>query len=177
MKKIKLIFALGNPSQKFKFSFHNLGWLFLDFLKKEFFLKEKWTQEKNFCYFKAQGIIFAKGKLFMNQSGQVLKAILKKFLIKEKEILVIQDDSDLFFGNFKIVFNGGSGGHKGIESIFEITNLKNFWHLKIGARPKNCQKKAQEFILKPLSLKQKKALKEIFKKILPLLKERLELNF
>ena len=108
----------------------------------------------------------------INKEG--ITEALKKFKLKSEEVLVVQDDSDIVFGNFKIVFLRGSAGHKGIESIFKNLNSKKIWRLRIGARPISLKgkthQKAETFILKKISQEEIKKLPLIFEKILSKLK-------
>ena len=46
-----------------------------------------------------------------------------KFLMKD--ILVIHDDIDLLFGNYRFKFNSSSGGHNGIKSIILRNAFRN----------------------------------------------------
>ncbi len=174
MEKIKLIFGIGNPLKEYQFSYHNLGMLFLDFLKEKLAKEKKWKKSKYFDYLKLNDLILAKSKVMMNNSGTALKEILKKFKLKSNEVLVVQDDSDIYFNNFKIVFFRSSAGHKGIESIFKNLNSKKIWRLRIGARPISLKgkphQKAETFILKKISQEEIKKLPSIFEKIFLTLK-------
>ncbi len=174
MEKIKLIFGIGNPLKEYQFSYHNLGMLFLDFLKEKLAKEKKWKKSKHFDYLKLNDLILAKSKVMMNNSGTALKEILKKFKLKSNEVLVVQDDSDIYFNNFKIVFFRSSAGHKGIESIFKNINSKKIWRLRIGARPISLKgkphQKAETFILKKISQEEIKKLPSNFEKIFLTLK-------
>jgi len=49
---------------------------------------------------------------------------------------VIHDDLDLPVGKIRVRFGGGSGGHKGINSIFQETGSRDFCRVRIGiSRP------------------------------------------
>lgn len=54
---------------------------------------------------------------------------------KAKNLVVIQDDLDLPLGQIKIVFNRGTGGHNGIESIKHHIHTLSFVRIKIGIIP------------------------------------------
>ena len=70
--------------------------------------------------------------MYMNSSGQSVSRLIQRFNIDLDELLVICDDLDLPPGKIRIRQGGGSGGHKGIESV--ITELKNqdFSRLRVG---------------------------------------------
>lgn len=152
--KFKLIFGLGNPDKQYENTYHNTGHLAADLLEKNAELRAK----------------ISKSGAYMNESGKALKKLIKNTNIKPEEILVIQDDSDLFLGDFKLSFNRGSAGHKGIENIIQSLGTKAFWRLRVGIRPQPIkgQKrlKAESFVLKKISLKDKKLLREALEKAL-----------
>ena len=79
-------------------------------------------------------IILVKPETFMNKSGLSLKLLItnKK---KAEKLVVIYDDLDLPFGVFKISFNRGSGGHKGLESIIKSIKTKEFVRIRVGVAP------------------------------------------
>jgi PTH1 family peptidyl-tRNA hydrolase len=173
-EKIKLIYGIGNESEKFSLTKHNLG--------KEI-VKFYFSQPKELKYSilsKYNNIYLATNKGYVNNCGQGLKEILNKLKIKPENVLVIHDDADLIFPLFKISFGSSSAGHKGIESIIKNLKTKNFWRFRIGIQG-NKREPAEKIVLKKWSAKEKILLEKIkqkFKIILEILKERLpnELN-
>lgn len=99
-----------------------------------------------------------------------MKKALKKHGAKPEEVLIVHDDSDIALGNFKLSFGRGSAGHKGVESIINALGTKNFWRLRLGIRPQErggleaARKKAEEFVLRKISAKDRKTLGEVFEK-------------
>ena len=54
----------------------------------------------------------------MNNSGDSFSGVFSKENNQEKEnVIVIYDDINLPFGEIKISFNRGDGGHNGIKDI------------------------------------------------------------
>ncbi|GIW65265.1 MAG: peptidyl-tRNA hydrolase [Candidatus Parcubacteria bacterium] len=172
--KIKVIIGLGNDLKELENTYHNIGQLAIKYLNKKFNNQNDLEkEEKNFKYsqIKINNNFFylIYPKTYMNESGLAFKTIIKKFNVKPENILIIHDDSDLNIGNFKYVFNRGSAGHHGIESIFNILKSKNFWRLRIGIRPKNkpqIKVKAEEFVLKKIKTDDKKIFYSIFDELI-----------
>jgi PTH1 family peptidyl-tRNA hydrolase len=71
----------------------------------------------------------------MNNSGLSIEHLKNKYEISYENILIIQDDIDLPFGSWKIVFDRGAGGHNGIKSIIEYIDTNKFVRIKIGIAP------------------------------------------
>jgi len=113
--RIKLIIGLGNPGKEYQNTYHNVGFLAVDYLAKN---------PPNY-----------KSDVYMNESGPWVLKKIKKNGIKPEELLIIHDDSDIKIGNHKFSFGRGAAGHKGIESVIKALRTKNFWRLRIGVRP------------------------------------------
>lgn len=173
----KIIIGLGNPAPQYEKTYHNAGFLFVDYL----------LQNKEFL--PAPKII--KSKKYMNESGKFVKEILKKTGIKPQNLLVLHDDADIEIGKYKLSFGKNSGGHKGVEDIIKSLKTKNFWRLRIGIRKpeinssaspvsktgESRQKpkariKAENFVLKKISGSDLKILSSVFKKAADLLKSK-----
>ena len=157
LQDIKLIIGLGNPGKEYEKTYHNAGFLAIDF-----FVKNPATSN-----FKP-----VKTDVFMNQSGSFVAKIAKKHSIKPEEILIIHDDSDIKLGKYKISFSRGSAGHNGVKSIIKALKTKDFWRLRIGIRPKvssiknqELRKKAEDFVLKKISKKDLEILEKVFERI------------
>jgi PTH1 family peptidyl-tRNA hydrolase len=82
---------------------------------------------------------------------------------------------DLPLGTFKISYNRGSGGHKGLESIIRALKTREFIRIRIGIAPTTPGGKlkkpdgdeaVQKFILSDFKDSEKKSLKPVFKNIL-----------
>lgn len=161
----KLILSLGNPGQDYSFTYHNIGHIFIDYYLNKKNDNQKTPKTKtNFLCFKEEDRLVCKSLTFMNLSGLALKDILKIKKIKPETILIIQDDSDIQIGSYKLSINKNSAGHKGIESIIKTLGSKNFWRLRIGIRPTNekTRVKAETFVLKKISPTNKKILYSLF---------------
>ena len=155
--EIKAILGLGNTGTKYKNTYHNVGHQMIDFLIEKNALPEK--------------IIIAKNDGFMNESGTSTLKIFKKVGKKPENLLVIQDDSDIILGKYKLSIDRSSAGHKGIEDIINKIGSKNFWRLRIGIRPKEEEGKALDFVLKKISKENKVVLEKVFEEAALALKQ------
>ena len=68
----------------------------------------------------------------MNESGQAVSRLVKKFNISLDNLLVIHDDLDLSLGEIRIRPGGGSAGHKGVESIITELGSQDFPRIRVG---------------------------------------------
>lgn len=166
----KIIVGLGNPGTEYERTYHNVGFLAVDyFTGKIGHLTAKKINAKKIEYFEHQNIIFVKPLTYMNESGIAIRNALKYFKATPEELLVIHDDSDIAIGEYKLSFERGAGGHRGIESTIQHLKTKKFWRLRIGIRPPLAagavRKKAEEFVLKRISPMHQKLLLSAFASI------------
>lgn len=156
---VKLIIGLGNPGKEYEKTYHNVGFLAIDYLNK--------CQASNI---RCQVL---KSNVFMNESGKFVAKTMRKIGIKPDEILIVHDDSDIEIGNYKISFSRGSAGHNGVESIIKSLKTKNFLRLRIGIRPivrvnlrsvcASPRLNASEIVLKKINNKDLEILEKVFK--------------
>jgi len=159
---MKLIVGLGNPGIKFKNTRHNAGVRVIESWQKsqqlnDFVLNKKLGAKIS----ENHDFIIAAPEVFMNESGRVVKKTMKRFGIARKNLLVVHDDSDLVVGSYKLQFNRGAAGHKGVSSIINHIASQEFWRLRIGIRPPNIDSrpKAGSFVLKSFNSAEKAMLK------------------
>ena len=79
-------------------------------------------------------IILLRSLMYMNESGEAL-AVLNESdgeKIESRRLLVICDDMSLPLGRMRIREKGGSGGHRGLESIIYSLESENFPRLRMG---------------------------------------------
>ncbi len=171
-REIKALIGLGNTGAKYEKTYHNIGRIFIDYyrsiLKDEAVTSFISPSKKNFEYCQLSNKILIKPKTFMNNSGLAAKQAVAYFKINPEEIAVVHDDSDMFIGNYKIIFDQRSAGHKGVQSIIDNLKTQKFWRIKIGIRPskETVRKKAQEFVLKRITKKDESDLALVFGRII-----------
>lgn len=145
-----LIVGLGNPGKKYEKTRHNIGSRLIEELKS----------------LNLKGVVLEKPKLFMNESGKAIKALMKSLKLKNQNLIIIHDDLDLPLGKIKIVKNRGSAGHKGVESIIKELKTKDFIRFRIGIQPKDGKpNNPEKFVLQNFTREEEEIMKEVTKKI------------
>ncbi len=129
-----LIVGIGNIGDKYINTRHNIGFLIIDkisdILKSPFSLVKLGYRAEG--VYKGKKIILLKPSNYVNNSGKSLLYWKNKERIPNKNILVICDDLNLYFGNLKLKPNGSSGGHNGLKDIEEYLKSTNYARLRIG---------------------------------------------
>ena len=67
----------------------------------------------------------------MNQNGPEIKAVMDFYQIAPNELLIAHDEADFAPGKLRLRYGGGTGGHRGIESVQRLIP-DNYWRLRIG---------------------------------------------
>lgn len=130
-----LIVGLGNPGEKYSKNRHNIGYIFLDYLKEKYNF-DKFKKKKNFLYLKNTffdiEIICVKPVTYMNLSGNAVNEAMKYFNIPIENIVVIYDDIALPFGKIRIRERGSDGGHNGLKNIQQHLGTEEYKRIRIG---------------------------------------------
>ncbi len=182
---MKIIIGLGNPGKKYLFTRHNIGFAMLEFLRDEWLQAEgfsNWSDNSKFqsrlCEgnLNGQKIILAKPTTFMNNSGEAVSALMNFYKIEPQDLIVIHDEVDLPFGNYKIQNDKSDAGHNGIKSIIEKINSQNFTRVRIGVGKEDKAKQGDtaRYVLNNFGFLEKFKLKELKLKILEELKNKLQ---
>ena len=174
---MKLIIGLGNPDAKYELTRHNYGFIVVHHFAEtnqfpEFSLSEKFNSlisEKN-------GVLLVLPQTYMNESGQAIKKIKNYYKISPTDILVTHDDIDLPLGTFRISQDKNAAGHKGVQSIIEATNTKNFFRCRMGIGSPTKKIKAETVVLKKFSKKDLEIVEKVIEKAIEEIQQFLTVN-
>ena len=174
-----IIVGLGNPGTEYKNTRHNTGRLVLDIFRQKNDLPD-WKENRKLKSLVSAGKI-GKTKIslllpdtFMNKSGEAVSKLIKSKKVAEN-LVVIHDDLDLPLGRFKISFNHGAGGHRGVLSIVKALKTEAFTRIRVGIAPVTPSGKTKkpfgekaviDFILGEFKTKELEILKKTAKKII-----------
>lgn len=164
----KLTAFLGNPGSQFKQTRHNTAWMLCDALIKDGAIPQNWQEKFHGLYCKVGDMVYLKPQTFMNLSGQSVQECAKFFSVKPEDILIVHDDIELKFGEFKKQLGGGMGGHNGLRSIKQSLGTDQFMRLRIGVgRPEdnNSQMDVATWVTARFSELEEKLLPDVFKNV------------
>ena len=130
-----LIAGLGNPGREYRENRHNVGFMLVDSVCKEFGIKIGKVQSKALIGsgpISGQKTIMAKPQTFMNLSGQAISGVVRFYKVPLSNVLVAHDDLNLPLGTLRLRPSGGSAGQKGVASTIEQLGTAEFARLRIG---------------------------------------------
>ena len=177
---MKLIVGLGNPGKEYQNTRHNIGFNFLDYYVDYKGFDKVWTKKFDGLYLvesiNGNKVIFLKPHTYMNLSGNSVRKVMDYYNIDISDILVISDDLDLLFGNYKLKMKGSCGGHNGLRDIENKIGSTEYKRLKIGiSNDKNIETK--DYVLGKLSNSDKKIIEDLYKELCPLMDDYFEMDF
>ncbi len=157
-----LIVGLGNPGSEYENTRHNIGFMVIDKLVKEF-NASKVSSSSFFgdCYkFQNTGVslenhFLLKPQTYMNLSGD--SVIKVKNFYKEEKVVVIHDDLDLPFGALRFKVGGGHGGHNGLKSIDSKIG-REYIRIRMGIGKPEHKGEVSSYVLSSFSSKEQEYL-------------------
>ena len=127
-----VIVGLGNIGSEYQNTYHNIGFMVVDKLAQ--ILSTSFSPSKDKCMvakasYKGQNIILAKPTTYMNNSGQALALLKKRY--HDGKFFVVVDDIDLPQGTIRYREHGSAGTHNGLRSIVSFIG-QDFARIKVG---------------------------------------------
>ncbi len=134
---MKLLVGLGNPDEKYRKTFHNMGFLAVEnaaLLLGAKFSKKDCKAVIAETYVKGEKVILAKPQTYMNLSGESVIDLMAKYRVSSTDLLVFYDDFDLPKGALRIRKNGSAGTHNGMRNIIQEIGTTDFPRVRVGIK-------------------------------------------
>ena len=132
---MKLIVGLGNPGNTYAHNRHNAGFRCLNYFARLHSIRFDHRQcraKVGLAEVRGEKLLLAKPRTFVNLSGNPVACLVHKHDIPLNDLLVIYDDLDLPLGKIRLRQSGGSGGHKGMNSIISALGSEDFPRIRVG---------------------------------------------
>ncbi len=130
-----LVVGLGNPGDEYRGSRHNLGADVVELLatrhsgrlrkRKERALVDEVTID-------GRRVALAIPLTYVNDSGNAVGALVRRFGVDPRQLVVVHDELDLPVAELKVKSGGGLAGHNGLRSIVEHLHTQDFQRVRIG---------------------------------------------
>ncbi len=131
-----LVVGLGNPGEKYRRTRHNVGEEAVQLLAERKGLTLKGGRDNALLAetrFGDDRVVLAFPITYMNDSGQAVGAMVRRYRIETPEqLIVIHDELDLPPGVLKVKSGGGLAGHNGLRSIEQHLKTRDFLRVRIG---------------------------------------------
>ena len=127
---MKLIVGLGNIGKEYENTRHNVGFLAVDKLLAGKETRSDTKFEAEIC--KVGDMLLCKPTTFMNESGRAVRKIMDFYKLSVNDVVIIHDDLDIDFGEYKIQKGVGPKVHNGVNSVEQYLGGKDFLRLRVG---------------------------------------------
>jgi PTH1 family peptidyl-tRNA hydrolase len=149
MENGRLVAGLGNPGAQYAATRHNAGFMVVDELFSRHggtTWQEKWKGEFSRIRIGVGPVVLLKPLTFMNLSGRSVARAAVFHQFEPGSLVVVHDDLDLELGTVRVKVGGGTGGHKGLNSLKAELGSADFVRVRVGiGRPVHGT--ATEFVL------------------------------
>lgn len=148
---MKMIVGLGNPGPKYARNRHNIGFQVVDILANRHAIplsrakynalygsgsiSQKRTLQRGrlpTADASGQRVLIVRPLTYMNLSGNAVAPMANFLRVEPQDIFVIYDELDLPSGKLRLRPFGGSGGHKGMNSLIHALGTDRFPRARVG---------------------------------------------
>ncbi|NNF53840.1 MAG: aminoacyl-tRNA hydrolase [Acidimicrobiales bacterium] len=147
-----LVIGLGNPGENFDGTRHNVGAEAVVRVAARYGEQLRKSKERSLVTEIRIGqkrVVLAFPQTFMNNSGEAVRALRKRYgIVDGEQMLVVHDELDLPVGRLKLKQGGGLAGHNGLRSITQHVGGGHFMRLRIGIGKPPPSQDVRDFVLK-----------------------------
>lgn len=132
---MKVIVGLGNPTDQYKGTRHNVGFMAIDRIAEANRIninQHKFKAMVGSGFIGGSKVLLVKPLTYMNLSGESLRPIMDFYKVDLSDILVIYDDISLEPGMLRLRTKGSAGGHNGMKSIIKHLGGDTFPRIRVG---------------------------------------------
>jgi PTH1 family peptidyl-tRNA hydrolase len=149
-----LVVGLGNPGANYADSRHNVGFQVVDLLCDRHDGALRRTKHRALAdevRIGGRRVALAEPQTFMNDSGEAVAPLVRRFGIDDlTHLVIVHDELDLPVGRVKVKSGGGLAGHNGLRSIQAHLHSTDFVRVRIGVgKPPSKEVGADHVLRKP----------------------------
>jgi peptidyl-tRNA hydrolase, PTH1 family len=156
-----LIIGLGNPGPEYADNRHNAGRMVAESLARRMgssFRRHRSRADIAEGTLAGVPVTVGIARSYMNLSGGPVAALGAFYKIPPSRMVVIHDELDVPFGEIRLKFGGGTGGHNGLRSVSDALGTRDFFRVRFGiGRPPGRMDPAV-FVLRDFTAAERKAL-------------------
>ncbi|MGO9135526.1 MAG: aminoacyl-tRNA hydrolase [Methylovirgula sp.] len=146
---MKLFVGLGNPGRAYAGNRHNIGYMVVDALTREYNFPPFRTRFKGLASettLAGEKVLVLKPETYMNESGRSVQEAARFYKIPPEHIIVFHDELDLAPGKLRVKTGGGNAGHNGLKSITECIG-NNYRRVRIGIGHPGDKDRVHDYVL------------------------------
>ena len=152
-----LVVGLGNPGSRYEHTRHNVGADAVALLAARH--GERMKPDSRCSALVAEvrpggrRVALAFPTTWMNESGQAVAALVRRYGIDDwSKLVVVHDELDLPPGRVKVKLGGGLAGHNGLRSITAHLHTQDYARIRIGVgKPPGGSDRGADWVLSKVS--------------------------
>ncbi len=153
-----LIVGLGNPGKEYERTRHNVGAEIVVQLAERHGASLRNQKERALVdeiRIGDQRVALAIPTTFMNDSGDALRRLVKRFGVEPEQVIIIHDELDLPIAQLRLKVGGGTAGHNGLRSIKSHLHSDKFLRIRIGVGKPSSKEHGADYVLKKFSTRER----------------------
>lgn len=145
-----LVVGLGNPGAEYAKTKHNVGAEVVEILAARHGAKLRKGKERALAdevNVHGARIALAIPLTYMNDSGDAVRLLARRYGVAPEQIIVVQDELDLPTATLKLKAGGGLAGHNGLRSIKAHLHSDAFLRVRIGVSKPQTKEHGADHVL------------------------------
>lgn len=161
-----LVVGLGNPGERYEGTRHNIGATAVTRLAERHGarLRPDPKVRASLAEVRLDGrrVVLAVPMTYMNESGQAVGALVRRYGVGPDQLLVVHDELDLEPGRLKLKVGGGLAGHNGLRSVEAHLHHRDFLRLRLGVgKPPGGPERGADWVLARVPAGRRRELEEL----------------
>jgi PTH1 family peptidyl-tRNA hydrolase len=157
-----LVAGLGNPSDRYARTRHNVGRMVAEDLAGEAgerFRKVRFLPvEAAEIQIGDERVLVVRSTRFMNESGPSYASLAKRHRIEPSRLIAVHDELDIPADTIRVKLGGGNSGHNGLRSLDQALRSPDYLRVRVGiGRPPGRQDPA-DFVLQSMGKREQEDL-------------------
>ncbi len=151
-----LVIGLGNPGDDYRHTRHNAGADVVEILAERHGVRLKGGKFNSLvaeAVVSGRRLALAIPLTYMNESGNAVTPLARRFGVEPEQIVVVHDELDLEPGVMKVKAGGGLAGNNGLRSIKAHLKTDAFLRVRVGIGKPKSKEYGADHVLSRMSKK------------------------
>jgi peptidyl-tRNA hydrolase, PTH1 family len=153
-----LVVGLGNPGADYARTRHNVGAEVVELLARRHGARLRKGKERALVdevNIDGRRVALAIPLTFMNDSGEAVRPLARRFGVEPEQIVVVHDELDLPVATMRVKEGGGLAGHNGLRSIKSHLHSDAFLRVRIGVSKPPSKERGADHVLNKFSKRER----------------------
>jgi PTH1 family peptidyl-tRNA hydrolase len=153
-----LVVGLGNPGDEYARTRHNVGAEVVTLLAKRHGGRLRKSKERALVdevRVDGRRLALAIPLTYMNDSGQAVAPLVRRFGVDAEHLVVVHDELDLPVATLRVKAGGGLAGHNGLRSIRSHLHTDGFLRVRIGVDKPVSKERGADHVLNKFSKRER----------------------